>query len=265
MASGPEAVDPRNRHIHVEHAGSGQPRLVLVHGFTQTGRSWRRVLPELSVDHEVAVVDAPGHGDSSPAVNDLWTGARDIVEAAGDGVYVGYSMGARYALAAALCRPDAVRGLILLGANPGIEDDAERADRARHDAELAAGVERDGVSAFVESWLDQPLFATLPHDAADVEDRRRNSALGLASSLRHAGTGVQDVLWDRVRDIRVPVLVLAGEADAKFRMIGERLAAAVGAGATYAVVPGAGHAAHLEKPDDFARLVRNWLDANVRP
>jgi pimeloyl-ACP methyl ester carboxylesterase len=58
--------------------------------------------------------------------------------------------------------------------------------------------------------------------------------------------------------------VLAGEHDAKFRALGERLAAAIGPSATFDVVPGAGHTAHLEQPAAFLRLVRPWLAAHGR-
>jgi 2-succinyl-6-hydroxy-2,4-cyclohexadiene-1-carboxylate synthase len=245
--------------IHVERIGAGAPRLVLIHGFTQTGRSWRRAAAELATDHEVVTVDAPGHGGSAAVVADVWTGAQCLAEAAGEGVYVGYSMGARLALITALTRPGTVRGLVLLGVNPGIEDATERAARARSDEELADRIERDGLDPFLGQWLAQPLFATLPPDRADIEDRRRNTPAGLASSLRFAGTGRQDPLWDRVHTIHVPVLVLAGEHDAKFRALGERLAATIGPRASFTIVPDAGHAAHLEQPDAFVAIVRAWL------
>ena len=245
--------------IHVERLGAGTPRLILIHGFTQTGQSWRGVTDDLAGDHEVVLVDAPGHGGSSAVVADLWRGAEAIAGAAGPGIYVGYSMGARFALFAALARPAAVEALVLLGVNPGIEDGAERAARRHRDDELAGSIQRDGVDPFLDRWLAQPLFATLPPDAADVEDRRRNTAAGLASSLRLAGTGVQEPVWDRVGLIRVPVLVLAGERDAKFRALGERLAATIGTNAAFAIVPDAGHAAHLEQPTAFLALVRAWL------
>ncbi|HKA02812.1 MAG TPA: alpha/beta fold hydrolase [Acidimicrobiales bacterium] len=251
--------DPANRFIHTERVGTGEPRLVLIHGFTQTGRSWTRVAADLAADHEVVVTDAPGHGGSSNTIADLWTGAHYMADAASGNVYIGYSMGARFALTTALTRPSAVDGLVLLGVNPGIEDAAERAARARADGELAATIERDGVDDFLDRWLAQPLFASLPRDAADVEDRHRNTPAGLASSLRYAGTGRQEPVWDRVHNIRVPVLVLAGEHDTKFAAIGARLADAIGPNATFAVVPGAGHAAHLEQPDAFVAIVRPWL------
>ena len=182
---------------------------MLVHGFTQTGRSWGAVADDLAADHEVVTVDAPGHGASGPAHGGLAVGAEAMVAAAGPGIYVGYSMGARYVLRAALARPDAVRAAVLLGANPGIEAPAERAARRAGDEALAASIEADGVDAFLERWLAQPLFASLPPSAADVADRRRNSAAGLASSLRVAGTGAEPDVWAAVGRIK-PLLVLAG-------------------------------------------------------
>jgi 2-succinyl-6-hydroxy-2,4-cyclohexadiene-1-carboxylate synthase len=246
--------------IHAVTQGRGAPRLVLVHGFTQTGRSWHTVAADLAGDHEVVVVDAPGHG-ASPVAGDFTAGAEAIAEAGGPGVYIGYSMGARYCLAAGLARPDVVLGLVLLGVNPGIEDAAERTARRAGDDALADRIERDGVDTFLVTWLAQPLFASLPPDAADVADRRRNTAAGLAASLRTAGTGVQPVLWDRAAGLGVPVLVLAGDRDDKFVAIGRRFAAQVGEVACFDTIAEAGHAAHLEQPVAFVAAVRAWLAA----
>jgi 2-succinyl-6-hydroxy-2,4-cyclohexadiene-1-carboxylate synthase len=246
--------------LHREIVGSG-PRLTLVHGFTQTGRSWQVIADALARDHEVVLVDAPGHGGSDAVDAGLVEGAAWLGEAGGAAVYVGYSMGARLALHLALARPDLVRGLVLLGAHPGIEDPAERAARRQADEALAAEVETIGVDAFLERWLAGPLFVGLRPDAADIEDRRRNTAAGLAASLRRAGTGAQEPLWDRLPELGMPVLVLAGADDEKFTEIGRRTAAGIGPNATFATVPGAGHAAHLEQPAAVSALVRGWLDA----
>jgi 2-succinyl-6-hydroxy-2,4-cyclohexadiene-1-carboxylate synthase len=233
---------------------------VLVHGFTQTGQSWARVAEALATDHEVVSVDAPGHGGSGTTAADLPTGALLLGATGGPGTYVGYSMGGRYCLHLALAEPATVRGLVLVGATGGIADDEERAARRRADEALADRLERVGLPRFLDDWLAQPLFAGLPPDAQDRDDRLRNSVAGLAASLRLAGTGTQEPLWDRLGALTVPVLVVAGEHDAKFRGLGDRLAAAIGANARSAVVPGAGHAAHLEQPAVFVDLLRGWLD-----
>ncbi len=239
--------------------GSGS-RVALVHGFTQTGRSWRHITDRLVPNHEVVVVDAPGHGDSSSMTVDLWAGANALVETAGTASYVGYSMGGRLALHGALSHPEAVTRLVLLGATPGLAEEAERVARRRSDAALADDLERGGVPGFLTRWLANPMFAGLPSDPLDAEDRRRNTVAGLASSLRLAGTGVQEPLWDRLAELDMPVLVLAGEHDGKFADVGRRMAAAIGPNASFKLVPDAGHAAHLEQPDAFLAHLEPFLN-----
>jgi pimeloyl-ACP methyl ester carboxylesterase len=111
--------------------------------------------------------------------------------------------------------------------------------------------------------LRNPLFDGLDDTAAQVADRRRNTAAGLAASLRGTGTGTQEPLWDRLAEIGAPTLVLAGERDTKFRALAARLAAGI-PGATFAVVPGAGHTAHLEQPAATATAIVEWRAALSR-
>ena len=238
-----------------EHQGAGE-RIVLVHGFTQTGRSWRLMTDELSEQYEVVTVDAPGHGDSAAIVADIAAGAALLGATSGRAIYIGYSMGGRLCLRLALDRPELVTRLVLVSTTAGIDDEAERANRQAADQTLAAAIERDGVDQFLHSWLAQPLFATL--DDPDLDDRRRNTVSGLASSLRMAGTGGQPPLWDRLGELRMPVLVIAGALDTKFVELAERLAAVI-PHATLAVVEGAGHAVHLERPADVLAVVKAFL------
>ena len=229
-------------------------RVVLVHGFTQTGASWATIAAGLDAD-EVLAPDQPGHGERSAERADLVTSAQ-LLAPLGPATFVGYSMGARIALHLALLRPDAVTRLVLLGGTGGIDDDEERAARRAADEVLADRLEDIGTDAFLDEWLAQPLFAGLPPEARGA---RSSDATGLAWSLRLAGTGTQQPLWDRLGELAMPVLVVAGERDEKFRAVGERLVAGIGANAELVLVPGAGHAAHLEQPDGFLAVLRPWL------
>jgi 2-succinyl-6-hydroxy-2,4-cyclohexadiene-1-carboxylate synthase len=246
--------------LHAESSGSG-PRLVLAHGFTQTARSWGRFAGLVGAGRELVRVDLPGHGGSADVRANLVESGELLAEVAGAGGVpfdlVGYSLGARVALHAALGGPDGLGRLVLIGATGGIEDAAARADRRRRDLALAADVEAD-LDAFLERWVAQPMFAGLPDPG--MAERRRNSAAGLASSLQLAGTGTQDPLWDRLAQLRAPLLAIAGADDVRFALAAARLAAAARAG-VFSLVPGAGHAAHLAQPELCAVIVRRFLDA----
>lgn len=244
--------------LHSERDGSG-PRIVLLHGFGQTCRCWGPLAPALARAHEVVRVDAPGHGGSGDVAADLPTTGRLVAEVGGPAVYLGYSMGARMALHVAREVPGVVRSLVLVGGTPGIEDEAARAERRAADLAQAQRIRAEGVDAFVERWLAMPMFAGLPPGARFEDERRRNTAEGLATSLELAGTGSQAPLWDALPDIEAPVLVVAGEDDHRYAAIAERTAGAIGPNARAALVPGAGHSAHLEQPERAVDLVLGWL------
>ncbi|HWJ97232.1 MAG TPA: alpha/beta fold hydrolase [Acidimicrobiales bacterium] len=237
------------------------PRIVLLHGFTQTGTSWRPIAERLPPGWDVTAPDLPGHGTAGALRLDLAASAARLAEQIGSepALVVGYSMGGRTALRLALDHPDAVAGLVLVGATAGIDDPGERAARRRVDGERADRIEAEGVEPFLDRWLAQPLFASLRPRPDDLAARRANTAAGLASSLRLAGTGTMDPpWWDELPRIDVPALVLWGEADTKFAALGRRLAGGIGASAETTSLVDVGHAAHLEASDAVAGLVTGW-------
>jgi 2-succinyl-6-hydroxy-2,4-cyclohexadiene-1-carboxylate synthase len=222
--------------------------LVLLHGFTQTGRSWAPLVARLRPRYRCFAPDLPGHGDAShrrPATFDA-VAAYVAALRMERFTLLGYSMGGRLALATALRIPERVERLIVIGASPGIADPEERARRRRADLALAERIEAIGLEAFVDEWGAQPLFAGQPRGVAEAAraDRLRNTASGLAAALRGMGTGAMEPLWDRLP----PVTPIVGERDEKFRAIAERMGEPL-------VVAGAGHAAHLENPEAVATLV----------
>lgn len=245
------------------HCDVGPQRFVLAHGFTQTARSWEtfeRLLHPRLPEAETFAIDLPGHGDAPPPVDsDLWASADRLVGAGGVGTYVGYSMGGRVSLHAALARPDAVQRLILIGATAGIDDPDERAARRLADGRLADRIEEIGVPTFIDEWLRNPLFAGLTEATAQRSDRLRNTPAGLAASLRSTGTGTQSPLWDRLGEIECPTLVLVGERDAKFTESGQRLVDGF-LDAELVIVPATGHSVHLEQPDATIEAITTWVD-----
>jgi 2-succinyl-6-hydroxy-2,4-cyclohexadiene-1-carboxylate synthase len=238
----------------------------MAHGFTQTARVWAGMDDDLARDHQVVAVDMPGHGRSSAVQATLVDGALLLGAAGGRAAYLGYSMGARFCLHLALACPHLVDSLVLISGTAGIEDPDERLDRRRSDGALAdrldpdeAGRPAQPVEAFVREWMDSPLFSGIDPGTGGFAERLANTGPGLASSLRRAGTGNQLPLWGKLGRLAMPVLVVTGGDDVKFTRLGSRMVEAIGAGATLAVVPEAGHAPHLQRPDAVAALVRSHL------
>ena len=238
----------------------GSHQIVLAHGFTQTARSWsgiEQLLHGHMPDIETLAIDMPGHASASELRGDLWASADHLTQLGGEATYIGYSMGGRVGLHAALARPDLVRALVLIGATAGIDSHEERQLRRTADEQLADRIESIGVPAFIDEWLTNPLFASLTDDQSQRTDRLRNTAEGLAASLRSAGTGTQDNLWVRLSEVEVPVLVIAGEHDAKFQAIGRRLADEL-PHSTFEVIAEAGHSVHLEQPEATVDAIGRW-------
>jgi 2-succinyl-6-hydroxy-2,4-cyclohexadiene-1-carboxylate synthase len=237
----------------------GPDRVVLVHGFTQTLASWDALADALADTFQVIRVDLPGHGGSAAVEAGFAETAAAIGEAGGRATYVGYSMGGRLCLRLAVDRPDLVQSLVLVGASPGLADDAERAARRQADEALADEIERQGTAAFLEKWLAQPLFATFTPTAEDLAARRANTSAGLATALRRLGTGVQEPLWSRLGELAMPVLAIAGQDDTRYAHVAEEMADAIGVNAQVVAIAGAGHTAHLERPAGFSRLLSAFL------
>ena len=235
-----------------------RPALVLLHGFTQTRQSWRRTVAALDGRYRAIVPDLPGHGqmsDRRPAsLAATLAYLRALVTE--PHALAGYSLGGRVALHAALARPGLVRRLVLLGASPGLEDAGEREARRRADDALADHIEAVGVEVFAEEWERLPLWDGQAERvrAAAHADRLRNTPAGLADALRGLGTGTLPSLWDRLGELPMPVVLLAGERDEKFRAIAERMAERL-PDPRVEVIPGAGHAAHLERPELVAAAI----------
>ncbi len=244
--------------LHVTHAGTG-PRIVLLHGFTQTGACWPLIADALAADHEVAAVDLPRHGGSASIGGDVPAIATMLAAALGPATWIGYSMGARIALAVAVEHPDAVDALVLVSGTAGIDDPAARAERRAADEQRAAALEDHGLEAFLDGWLDQPMFADVPEEHACREERAAGSAAALAASLREAGTGAMAPMWDRLASVSAPTLLLTGERDATYRAAADRLVAALGGPTTQRTIAGAGHAVHLVDPAAVLAEVRSWL------
>jgi 2-succinyl-6-hydroxy-2,4-cyclohexadiene-1-carboxylate synthase len=244
--------------LNYKQFGKG-PRAVLVHGFTQTHETWLDVIDPLKEKFEVIAIDAPNHGDSCDISLNLESGARAIGEVGGNATYIGYSLGGRFCLTLALAEPQKVSRLVLISTTAGIEDKELRLERIKSDEELARRIEQIGVSQFVDEWLSQPLFAGLNAETNQHAVRIKNTAIGLSSSLRLCGAGRQQPTWSRLKELTMPVLVIAGAKDEKYRGLAERLVSEIGSNATLEIIENSGHTPHLDQPQFFNELLSDFL------
>ncbi len=238
----------------------GDP-LVLLHGFAQTGAAWDGVRAALATRDPGLETHAPdllGHGaNGTSATADTAALVADVLAHAPQRfALAGYSMGGRLALQVALAAPGRVRRLTLISATAGLDDPEEAARRRADDEALADEIERDGIEAFTERWGALSLWDGQPEDvrAAARDQRLRQQPGGLAASLRGFGTGAMEPVWGRLPSLNLPVTILVGGRDEKFRAIARRMHEAM-PWAKVVVVADAGHALPLEAPGAVARAL----------
>jgi 2-succinyl-6-hydroxy-2,4-cyclohexadiene-1-carboxylate synthase len=235
------------------------PTVLLLHGFTNTGASWDPVIAALGERYRALAPDIRGHGSASqarPVTLEAVIGDLTSLAPARGVTLAGYSQGGRIALHAALALPERVERLVLIGASPGIADPAERSARRAADETLAEEIERASIEDFATRWAATPVLADQPPEvrAAAHADRLRSTPAGIAAALRGLGTGALPSVWDRLAELSMPVVLMAGERDEKFREIGADMAGAIER-AEVVVVPGVGHAVHLEAPRRVAEAI----------
>ncbi|MBS4208579.1 2-succinyl-6-hydroxy-2,4-cyclohexadiene-1-carboxylate synthase [Bacillus sp. FJAT-50079] len=256
---------------YVEVSGEG-PSIMLLHGFTGDVTTWNDLKKILVANYKVIAIDIIGHGQTTAPNDvekyDMCQVANDlscIVDQldAGQVQVLGYSMGGRLALTFALLFPEKVRGLILESASPGLKTREEREARKDKDELLARRIIKNGMEDFVAYWEQIPLFASQQQLPEKIREqirgqRLQNSSEGLANSLRGMGTGQQPSFWEDLHKIVCPVLLVCGEDDEKFCTLAMEMEKLL-PHAELSTFVGVGHAVHVEEPEKFGTIVREFL------
>jgi len=225
--------------------------VLFIPGFMQRGDAWRPVAELLPERYPSRLLDHAEHSFEGRL--------REILESGAD-VLVGYSLGGRLALRAALRSRESFRAVVLVGATAGIEEGPMRSQRAQGDEKLASWIEAMPIEDIVALWERQPLFA----DQSDplVESQRpgrlSHDPRSLALLLRTAGQGALEPVWHELPGLEVPLLAIAGARDDGYSSAAKRIAH-VAPNARAAIVEDAGHAAHLQRPDEIAALIADFL------
>jgi 2-succinyl-6-hydroxy-2,4-cyclohexadiene-1-carboxylate synthase len=174
----------------------------------------------------------------------LWEpGALEFSE--GD-ILLGYSLGGRLALQAAVAEPEKFSHIIVLSAHPGLATEAERKARRLQDAVWAERALTAPWSAFLQRWDAQDVLGPSPQDRSALEQYRQE----ISRSFTQWSLGRQPDLREELRKLRCPLTWITGAQDAKFT----ELAASAGAGNHY-VIQGAGHRVHFDQPQAVAQIL----------
>jgi 2-succinyl-6-hydroxy-2,4-cyclohexadiene-1-carboxylate synthase len=228
-------------------------------------------MESLSDRYHCIAVDLPGHGKTQlPELDRYYTiastargliGCLDALQIEKCHL-VGYSMGGRLALYLALHFPDHFIKVVLESASPGLKTLKERMERMQSDLSLARELETKDFSAFLMTWYGRSLFASIrahPDFERLLVQRSQNSPLTLARSLRKLSTGCQPSLWKKLKQNKIPLLLLVGELDAKFTTINAEMADLCQF-AKLAIVRHCGHNIHFENANLFAQEITYFLD-----
>jgi pimeloyl-ACP methyl ester carboxylesterase len=268
-------VDVNGVSLYYEVTGHGPP-LVLAHGFACGLRMWDPQVNALARSWRVVTYDVRGHGISEapddPAaysqpisVADLRALLRHLkIRRAAVG---GLSMGGNIALNFALAHPEMVTALIVADTGAGSD---EAADWAATVHAFADALERDGLEAFADAALANPLFARYVAQGPAAERFIRSClmthrARGLAHTGREVLTKRPSIysLAPRLRELSVPTLLIVGEHDEPCVKVHRFMADTI-PGARHVLIAGVGHLTNLEAPDAFNRAVTKFLRAAAR-
>jgi 2-succinyl-6-hydroxy-2,4-cyclohexadiene-1-carboxylate synthase len=231
--------------------------VLFIPGFMQRGDAWRPVAELLPERYPSVALDHREHSFEGRVA--------EIAQAAEDGsVLVGYSLGGRIALRAVLRDRERYSGLVTIGATAGLDDPVRRSTRAEADDRLAAWMEAATIEDIVSVWERQPLFAdqSEPLIEQQREGRLSHDPAGLAMLLRTAGQGVLEPVWHELLMLDLPILAIAGARDEGYVAAAERIADIAPRGRA-AIVPDAGHAAQLQRPQEVASLIVEFLESRT--
>ena len=226
--------------------------VLFIPGFMQRGDAWRPVAELLPERYPSRLLDHAEH---------TFEGRLSEISSASASVLVGYSLGGRLALRAALRSPESFSAVVLVGATAGIEEGPLRVQRAEADEKLASWMEAMPIEDIVSLWERQPLFADQSESLVEEQrpGRLSHEPRDLALILRTAGQGVLAPVWHELRMLELPLLAIAGARDDGYAAAARRIAS-VAPRARAAVVENAGHAPQLQRPDAVAELIAAFLD-----
>jgi 2-succinyl-6-hydroxy-2,4-cyclohexadiene-1-carboxylate synthase len=238
----------------------GVPQIFL-HGFMGRPSMWGQIISQIKSPS--ALLTLPGHGPKPwfPKEDSFLGAIHEIASQwpfSTPAALIGYSMGSRVALGLALLYPEKVASALLIGVDPGLTNESNRAQRISWDEEQATQIENNELSVFAEHWSKLPLFATqekIPEAArlSQQKERREHTTKGIAWAMRTLGLGNMPSWWPRLASCRVPLQMVTGALDQKFTSIGKEMSRY----GTHIIIPNVGHNVALEAPEEIVRIMNS--------
>ena len=250
--------------IAYQQAGSG-PALVLLHGLIQDSRVWRNQLDSLSQNFTVIAWDAPGAGLSADPPDNYNIGDwADCLAQLLDSVNIkqahilGLSWGGFLAQEFYHRYPRKVLSIILANTTTGwksISDSAAIAmlDACRKDAALPG---KDFISKYLPGMFSDSVLQEVKEEHASIMTGYHPSGFQLM-----AATLAKTDLSAFLGDIKVPVLVIWGEADKRIPIVAAYQFLNEIPGAKLEIISRAGHVSNMEKPMEFNRIVKDFCSS----
>jgi 2-succinyl-6-hydroxy-2,4-cyclohexadiene-1-carboxylate synthase len=228
---------------------------MLLHGFTGSPRSWDPVIARATLDQAPLRPALLGHRSDWREL-EVASFADEVRRLSA----LASSLGARLAAGMLAAAPDLFDAAVLIGLHPGLADEEARRERREADAARAYALRTRGVAAFVSDWEKQPLFGTQAGLCAETREQQRRIRLqhdpeGLARSLEVLGLGAMPFYGRVLSKTTVPVTLMAGSLDTKFRDLATDLAGR-SAQVESISVEGAGHNLLLEAREAVAEALR---------
>jgi len=243
--------------VHYELHGKAaeRPPLLLTHGFGATSEMWAANLAALTSDRQALTWDLRGHGRSEAperithddCVADI-AALLDVLDAP-RAVLCGMSLGGYLSLLFRLRHPERVAALVLVDTGPGFRSDTAREEWNATALRTADALERDGLDV-------------LPQTAEHAQAHHANGATGVARAARGILTQRDGSVIASLPEIDVPTLVVVGADDAPFLGAADVMEARVPR-AKKVVIAGAGHAANMDRPEEFNGAVRDFLEEHA--
>lgn len=256
-------------HFEVHREDETLPYLLMLHGFLGSSENFSHLLTDLKSFCNPVTIDLLGHGKTEGAELHYRFSTKeqlaDLIKLISEQLHFplylyGYSMGGRLALQLAVHEPTLFSGLILESSTFGIENETERQARQSLDAQRCDQI-MGNYEGFLEEWKKMPLFRT-PVDPELSKNwyrvQQSQNPLWMSNSLQGFGTGTMPCIRDRLHKLSIPVQLIVGEQDAKFLHINRQIEKEI-TDSRLEVVPKAMHRVHLEQPEAFLKVIRDFM------